>query len=226
MRIQLLIIFVCFSLLSLTSSSFASSVRQFVPYGTLKKTVYHVDITTPDGLTLKNTKDKGLGLFATKEFKKGEVIYEAFEIAIPRGQNNEYVYHVNNKEIKLKIGQHFGTPDHNLRLYGFDVFINHSCQANSYSEYAGDPKKEVVSYKQIALRDIKVGEELSCNYFNYVWEREEKGVKCQCNTKECFGYLKGFSDLSAKDQESLIHYAHPLIKERYYNQKKAFLDKK
>lgn len=59
-------------------------------------------------------------------------------------------------------------------------YINHSCKPNSYMRVF---KHHVEFY---ALRDIKKGEELTCNY----GETHHDGkLKCQCGVKGCKGFL-------------------------------------
>ena len=59
-------------------------------------------------------------------------------------------------------------------------YVNHSCQPNTYMRVAHS-KVEFYS-----LRQIKKGEELTCNY----GETHHDGkLKCRCGAKGCKGYL-------------------------------------
>lgn len=59
-------------------------------------------------------------------------------------------------------------------------YINHSCQPNSYMRVF---KHHVEFY---SLRDIKKGEELTCNY----GETHHDGkLKCRCGVRGCKGFL-------------------------------------
>ncbi len=59
-------------------------------------------------------------------------------------------------------------------------FINHSCDPNTYMRILG---YHVEFY---ALRNIKKGEELTCNYGE---THHEGQLKCRCGAKNCVGYI-------------------------------------
>jgi hypothetical protein len=59
-------------------------------------------------------------------------------------------------------------------------FINHSCDPNTYMRLAG---RRVEFY---AKRNIKPGEELSCNYGE---THHEGKLPCRCGAKNCKGFI-------------------------------------
>jgi len=74
-------------------------------------------------------------------------------------------------------------------------FVNHSCEPNTYVKNAQD----------IALRNIKKGEEITTDYsINGVDEWE---LKCNCGSKNCRKIVYGdFRKLDAKTRKRLTPY--------------------
>ena len=68
--------------------------------------------------------------------------------------------------------------------YSFNTarLINHSCSNNC--EYDGKGLKLWVT----AIRDIKKGEELTCDY-GFGYDEDFKQFPCNCGSKNCCGYI-------------------------------------
>lgn len=49
---------------------------------------------------------------------------------------------------------------------------------------------------QVASRDIKAGEELTCNYLHFDLDCDGHQFKCECGSPKCFGDIKGFLNIS------------------------------
>ena len=60
--------------------------------------------------------------------------------------------------------------------------INHSCDNNC--DYEGKGLKVWVS----AIRDIKKGEEFTCDY-GFSYDEDYKQFPCKCRSKNCCGYI-------------------------------------
>ena len=60
--------------------------------------------------------------------------------------------------------------------------INHSCSNNC--DYNGTGLKLWV----IAIKDIKKGEELTCDY-GFGYDKNYKQFRCKCGSKNCCGYI-------------------------------------
>lgn len=197
-------------------------ILENVPWAKLGKVTACYEMVAPEGLEIKKTKEKGIGIFALKPFKKGEILYKSYEVILKPNKDGslpmDYVYDIPGVEtIPLKVGTHFGSPDNFFRLYGFDVLMNHSCDPNSVtlidSQQIGKTK---VNYDQVAIKDIQVGEEITCNYALSVWEYGESSrVPCYCGTEKCEKNLIGFSQMNPKVQKELLHFAHPIIQTKY-----------
>lgn len=114
-------------------------------------------------IIVKKSKIDKKGVFAARKFKKDEVvlkwhpkILKKLEVDKLPDKEKHYVYQKNKKRFLMQ------PPER---------FINHSCEPNT----------RVKKYCDIAIRDIKHGEEITSDY--------EKGglisFQCQCGSKNC-----------------------------------------
>jgi len=138
------------------------------------------------------------GVFALKDIKKGEVVN---------------VWHpkkiVNEEDMKTlpEDEQNHTTPDGkgNYMVMGEpERYVNHSCNPNTYVHDKTD----------IALRDIKKGEEITSDYsINGIdsWE-----MKCLCGSKECRKRVYGdFFKLPKNIQKRYYPYLEEWFKEKF-----------
>jgi uncharacterized protein len=111
----------------------------------------------------------GLGLFANRDFKKGDAVIEytgktiSEEEAQRRG--GKYLFELNDK---WTID---GTTRTNTARY-----INHSCKPNCFPELTENEKRVFI----MAKKNIKCGEELTYNYGKYYFDTFIKPVGCKC----------------------------------------------
>jgi SET domain-containing protein len=123
----------------------------------------------PEGLSVKRS-SAGLGLFATRSFKKGERIIEYFGREISKAEEytsrSKYLFEVNNRK----------TIDGATRE-NFARYINHSHAPNC------EPNIVKGRIWIDALKTIKVGEELSYDYGEeYVNSTHFGPGGCRCVT--------------------------------------------
>jgi len=130
---------------------------------------------------LKESKIQGKGIFATKNYKKGDFVVKL------TGKKIKWKY--NEKKDRDHCANWFGIgkdlwidPDFPLAR------INHSCNPNI------GIKGVIMFY---ALRYIKKGEELT---FDYSISEEESDwiMKCKCGAKNCRGKMTSIQFLSDK----------------------------
>ena len=117
---------------------------------------------------IRKSKIHGLGIFARKDFKKGEVVFAWIDNAkllskkefqeLPK-KKFKYICHIGNKKFLLE------KPF---------KYINHSCVPNL---------KKIRSGVDVAKRGIKKGEELTSKYFHDLIKYEF--LKCNCGNKNC-----------------------------------------
>lgn len=128
-------------------------------------------IETYESVIVKNT-DKGLGVFATRNFNKGEVVIIGRQV-----------------EVIAKRTLHSLQIDFNLHVELDDPgrLINHSCNPNT-----GIRNNLFGGYNFIALFDISEGEEITWDY--ETTEYISIAVpQCLCNSPNCRGKIRGFS---------------------------------
>ena len=130
---------------------------------------------------IKKSKIDNLGLYATKNIKKGTRVieYKGKVITIketeknPKYDNEKAIYLFNlNKRYDLDGDFKFNTA----RL------INHSCSPNC--EVYGTGLKVWV----YAMTDIKKGEEFSYDY-GFSFDEDYKNYPCKCGKKNCCGFI-------------------------------------
>lgn len=132
---------------------------------------------------VRKSKIKGLGVYATKNIKKNEIVIKWHPKKTISRQNvpklskyeqNHISYVGNGKYVVM------GEPER---------FVNHSCNPNTYVHNKND----------IALRNIRKNEEITSDYsINGIdaWK-----MKCKCNSKNCRKIVYGdFFKLSRKLQ--------------------------
>jgi len=133
----------------------------------------------PAGVVVKRS-SAGLGLFATRPFKKGEFIIEYFGRTISNAEaytsRSKYLFEINSRKTID------GATRENTARY-----INHSCQPNCEPEI-------VRGHVRIsAIRNIKAGEEFVYDYGKEYVDEYIKPRGCRC--AECLEKQKQGSTL-------------------------------
>lgn len=126
----------------------------------------------------------GKGMFARKQIKKGEIVF------IKGG------YILTAKEISSleKIGSYMpiddvyfiGSIDKSVES-GIKLFVNHSCEPNC------GLRGEITF---VAMKDIAIGDELTCDYA--MIDNEEYEFTCKCGSAFCRKLITGY-DWKIKD---------------------------
>ncbi len=150
-----------------------------------------------NGVAMQLRSDQQRGLFVTRSVRKGEILIT---------YDGPIINHATRYSIQIDDKLHIeGTLESNACL-------NHSCAPNTYVDWKGVFLR--------ALRDLEAGEELTCNYLTTDWELHEKFV-CTCGAPNCYGEVKGFKYLSAKQQRDLERFVPEFMKKRIGPQKVA-----
>jgi len=128
----------------------------------------------------------GKGIFANKDFNKGELIFEL------QGSTIKFVDTLNlgNEEcypIQIDIDKY-------IYLIAPYKYINHSCSPNS-----GIKNKT----KLVALKKIKQNEEILYDYSTTMLERSWT-MTCECNSKNCRKKITDFDLLPLNIQQKYI----------------------
>ena len=130
---------------------------------------------------IKKSNIDNRGLYASRDIKehtkvieyKGRILTKKQVQINPKFDNDKAIYLFNiNKKYDLDGDFKFNTA----RL------INHYCNPNC--EVYGTGLKVWV----YAIRDIKKGEELTCDY-GFGYDKDYKQFPCKCKSKNCCGYI-------------------------------------
>jgi hypothetical protein len=119
-----------------------------------------------DNVVIKKSKIHSKGIFALRNFKKGEVVlhYDISHKIIKTdfdkmsNRQKEYISFLDGKYIKIQ------EPE---------KYVNHSCDPNTKSE----------NFCDIAIKNIKIGEEITSDYSNQLAPNVR--MKCNCGNKKC-----------------------------------------
>lgn len=121
----------------------------------------------PEGLAVKRS-SAGLGLFATRKYKKGERIIEYFGRTISNAEEyssrSKYLFEVSKRK----------TIDGSTRL-NIARYINHSCRPNC------EPEIERGRIYIDAIKNIKPGEEFVYDYGEEYFNEHIKPFGCRCH---------------------------------------------
>lgn len=133
-----------------------------------------LSMNSNESIIIKFSPINGSGVFATRNICCGEVVvYWRNTRAISQSEF-EALPSEEQRYIDIQIDKILliGTPER---------FINHSCEANTKPGILCD----------IALRDIKIGEEITTDYSNFYIPLGP--FQCNCNSKNCRRYIQGTS---------------------------------
>jgi hypothetical protein len=128
----------------------------------------------------------GKGIFATKDFMKGELVFELQGSIINFAETlvlgNEECY-----PVQIDIDKY-------IYLIAPYKYINHSCSPNCGIQNQS---------KLIAIKKIKKGEELLFDYSTTMLERSWT-MNCECDSKNCRKKITDFDLLPANIQQKYI----------------------
>ena len=141
-------------------------------------------------LTVKKTKYRGRGIFANRNFKKGEKILDIKGKIITLEQLKKLGKYALAHHLQLNENICIG-PSKDL-----DDLINHSCDPNAGIKIRG--KKAIL----ISIRNIKRGEEITCDYSTIT--DDDWKMRCKCGCENCRKTIKKFQTLPKKLQQKYI----------------------
>lgn len=161
---------------------------------------------SPNGIALRRG-NHGLGLYATRRFLAGEIIYTSEWFAVP---DDDQTYRV-LVEIDGSVEEIDITTAHSVRfgdLRMLDIpgcFMNHACEPTSSSidHESSDGHEPATAYDQVASVAVYPGDEVTCDYVLFDWDCHGHQFACNCGAPSCRGRIAGFAALPQSVQESL-----------------------
>lgn len=121
-------------------------------------------------IIVRKSKIHGKGVFANRNFLKGEVV---IKYNLKKLTKEEF-------DNLLKEEKHFISKEGNdyFLFLPPERYVNHSCDANTNS----------INNCDIAIKDIKKGEEITGDYSKE--NIPNLSMKCNCGSKNCKGIIK------------------------------------
>lgn len=136
---------------------------------------------------------KGDSLFAKKEFSIGEVIVNGYPTK----------FSVNRTKTSVQIG-----IDLHMEPSHFFVKANHSCNPN-----CGIQLNNFNGYSLVAMKEIKVGEEITWDYAMTEWESVAlENQNCKCGSEYCRGSIGGYKNLSKELKQKYFGFSASYLK--------------
>eukprot|EP00956_Cyclotella_meneghiniana_P031722 scaffold84212_cov72-Cyclotella_meneghiniana.AAC.3 len=181
---------------------------------------------------VRNDAFDGNKIVALKSFKRGEIIYYGECLLIDLSfVNNGHILQVFSYEDPQKLLAEYRNSDtHSVedygaesnqaetsrrQVYGWDSYMNHSCDPNAHFPLNARTEDKL-TYYAIALRDISVGDEITCDYACFDYHCDGHEIEdCKCNAPTCRGKMLGFHGLSTKEKIRLLHLVDKDIKEQW-----------
>lgn len=182
----------------------------------------------PDGIAIGEG-SFGRCLVTTKSFPKGSLLYRGFGAVLPTNPDET--------EFRLCLYKNSSctTPcetliqdsvnsvkDHHQdsssdtsgprrQLFGFDGFLNHSCDPNIYAPLVYRTA-DWICFDTIALKDIAAGQEIKCDYACFDYDCDGHQIPaCGCGAPKCRGFMMGFAGLDLVEQTRILHMCEPEI---------------
>jgi SET domain-containing protein len=129
--------------------------------------------------------DKGYGIFAKRDHRKGEVLGEVIGRKVHG--SDSFLTHRG-----IQVGKdRFIEP----RRFSLFFYLNHSCKPNAY----------VDSGQLIARRDIRRGEEIVADYSLFT-DFSSWDMVCGCRTRSCRKLILPFSKLRKRSKRFVSSY--------------------
>jgi SET domain-containing protein len=119
-------------------------------------------------IVVKKSGISGKGIFALRDFKKGEIVLKWN----PKFIRKDKIRRLPNKNIQYvsKIGKKF------VLMQSPEKYVNHSCESNT----------KMIGGCDVAKRNIKKNEEITTDYSGcFLLE----GFKCGCASKKCRQFI-------------------------------------
>ena len=156
-----------------------------------------------EGVELRNS-PSGLGLFATRHFLPGEVIYSTGWLTV-RGPAGDLVARtiVDGRIATVRVtAEHMVVFEDGRWLDVPGCFTNHSCNPNTKSVFrdpSGSGRPSVYDY--VALAELLPGDHITCDYTRFDWGDDGLEFECHCGAASCYGLIDGFGGLPQNIQE-------------------------
>jgi SET domain-containing protein len=151
-----------------------------------------------EDVAVRDAGRKGLGVFALRQFRKGEFIF--------RRRHGRIVANVRIPSLTSEDRRHLCELDYarSAVLLAPGCYLNHSCEPNAMRS----------GVKVFAWKRIRAGEEITIDYRLNAFGSGRS--KCLCGTSSCTGEIVGdFFSLSPRRQREYLPFAPRFIQREY-----------
>jgi len=170
---------------------------------------------------VKETKNRGKGLFATVFIPVGTII--CFECKNCKAYSQEEISKLNESKRNFLLEHAYKRDDGTyLMPCSHDIYLNHSCNSNILDSGLGF---------NIVVRDINIGEEATNDYRQF-YEDSSYEIICNCGEKNCCKIvrcihpvpeeLRKFWDIKIKKALTLIKRIPQPLKQELLNNSEDF----
>ena len=117
-----------------------------------------------DGIAVKKSKISEKGVFALRDFKKGEVVLKWSPKPIKKSEIDSLS--AREKTYIVNLGKKY------FLMQSPERYVNHSCESNT----------TVKNNSDVAVRNVKKGKEITSDY---VKTQGGASFQCKCGSKKC-----------------------------------------
>lgn len=146
---------------------------------------------TDNSFIIKQTRDNGKGVFAGRNFAKGEEVFQFAGSIIHGNENIIPDSYLDNHCVQIGKDSYIGPSD------GPDNFINHSCDPSGGFQIKNN--RAII----VAIRDIRRGEEITFDYSTSMAENRYE-IDCNCGSKNCLRIIRDFKYLPENTRDKYI----------------------
>ena len=140
---------------------------------------------------LKNSAEKGVGVFSERLFEVGEVVMSGVIDEISP-TNTTHASQIGENAFVIPIG--------------LMALVNHACNPN-----CGIRVNETGAHDYVAMQNIEVGEEITFDYAMQNYSIDHFPTQCLCGTKDCRGQITGWKDLTEARKKEYEGFVSPYL---------------
>lgn len=155
------------------------------------------DLQSPKELKFVYVEAKGLGVFADRDFKKGQDVISFPNTLVDRDKSSAEAVQVTEDQF---LDTEWLTPE---------AFINHDCSPNTRLDFRPDHSTSAYA----AIKNIKKNEEVTFNYLTTEYDMGS-GFECVCGSVNCFHQIRGFRYLTREQQKGLKPLLLPYLQKK------------
>ena len=144
-----------------------------------------------NGFELRETSEKGEGVFATKSFKVGDIVMVGVIKEVLNG-NHSHASQIGESEYVLHAG--------------LISKVNHSCDPN-----CGIRVNETGAHDFVAIRNISINEEITFDYAMRNYDVDYFPKQCMCGALRCRGKITGWKDLPGEKKKEYSGFVAPYL---------------